>query len=50
MMQMVACGEMSSLDEGRAMIRASFETKRFEPEDGGEWESAFELFTKLLAS
>ena len=48
MMQMVACGELDSLAEGRAMIRSSFETKCFEPQDGVEWKQAYERFCQLL--
>lgn len=49
MMQMVACGELDSLAEGRAMIRSSFETKRFEPQDDAAWKEAYERFAALLA-
>jgi rhamnulokinase len=47
-MQMVACGELNSLAEGRAMIRSSSETKRFEPQDDAEWKQAYERFCQLL--
>lgn len=48
MMQMVACGELDSLAEGRAMIRSSFETKCFEPQDDAEWKQAYERFCRLV--
>ncbi|MGJ8694714.1 MAG: rhamnulokinase [Verrucomicrobiaceae bacterium] len=48
MMQMVACGELSTFEEGRAMIRDSFETKRFEPEAPEKWDEAYERFKGLL--
>ena len=48
MMQMVACGELDSLAEGRAMIRSSFETKCFEPQDDAEWKQAYERFCQLV--
>ena len=50
MMQMVACGAVDSLADGRAMIRSSFETKQFEPEEGDEWREAYERFCQLVAS
>lgn len=48
MMQMVACGQLDSLTAGRAMIRSSFETKRFEPQDDTKWKKAYERFCQLL--
>jgi len=48
MMQKVACGRLATLEEGRALIRRSFETKRFEPAHPGEWSEAYERFVKLI--
>lgn len=48
MMQMVACGQLDSLTAGRAMIRSSFETKPFEPQDDTKWKKAYERFCQLL--
>ncbi|MDA7882110.1 rhamnulokinase [Akkermansiaceae bacterium] len=50
MMQKVACGKLKSLEEGRAMIRSSFETKQFDPQDGDQWSAAYERFETLLPS
>lgn len=48
MVQKLACGAIGSLQEGRQLIRKSFETEKFEPCDSGAWEEAFASFTKLL--
>ena len=44
LMQMVASGEISSLDEGREIIRRSFELTTYLPEDGDVWEEAYGRF------
>ena len=44
LMQMVAVGEISSLAEGREVIRRSFELTTYVPEDGDEWDRAYERF------
>ena len=48
MVQKLACGAIGSLQEGRELIRKSFETKLFEPQDSGAWDEAYASFTKLL--
>lgn len=48
MMQMVACGKLASLEEGRALIRRSFETRTFAPAHPREWAEAYERFLKLM--
>ena len=48
MMQMVACGELASLEDGRAMICNSFETTTYFPEHPGQWEAAYGRFEKLV--
>jgi len=50
MMQMIACGDLNSFTEGRAMIRSSFETKCFEPQDDVMWREAYGRFTGILTS
>jgi len=47
-MQLYALGEIHSLAEGRALVRRSFETKIFEPENTGAWNNAFVRFQKIL--
>ena len=44
LMQLVAAGEISSLAEGREIIRRSFELTMYVPEDSDEWEEAYERF------
>jgi sugar (pentulose or hexulose) kinase len=41
LMQMLATGHISSLQEGRDVIRDSFETETYEPVDTGAWDAAF---------
>lgn len=47
-MQILACGQVDSLHEGRQVIRESFGTKVYQPEDCGAWDEAYQSFTKLL--
>ena len=44
LMQLVAAGEISSLAEGREIIRRSFELTTYVPEDADEWDGAYERF------
>ena len=44
LLQMVAAGEISSLDEGREIIGRSFELTTYVPKDAEEWEGAYERF------
>jgi rhamnulokinase len=48
-MQMMAMGDIQSLEEGREIIRNSFaeETLTFEPQDSGNWKQALEKWRKL---
>jgi rhamnulokinase len=48
MMQKAALGGFGSLVEGRAMIRESFQTRRFEPAHPDEWATAYGRFRDLL--
>ncbi len=45
--QMLATGEISSLAEGRDIIRASFPSETFEPRDTGEWDEAYERYLRI---
>jgi rhamnulokinase len=47
LMQMLATGAVGSLAEGRAVIRRSFSTERFEPQDTAAWDEAYARFRKL---
>ena len=49
-MQLYSLGEIRSLSEGRSMIRRSFETKTFEPQNAGVWNDAYARFLKILST
>ena len=49
LMQMLATGAIGSLAEGRAVIRRSFSTERFEPHDMAAWNEAYSRFGKLIS-
>lgn len=49
LMQMLAMGDIASLAEGRAVIRRSFETERFEPCAAAQWDEAYGRNRELLA-
>jgi rhamnulokinase len=48
-MQMLAMGDIQSLEEGREIIRNSFaeETREFEPRDTAVWQSALKKWTEI---
>jgi rhamnulokinase len=46
LMQMMALGKVSTLDEARQVVRASFALSSFEPGDSDEWDQAY---ARLLA-
>ena len=48
LMQMVASGEISSLAEGREIVRRSFELTTYLPEDGDVWGEAYERFQGIF--
>lgn len=48
LVQMLATGAIASLAEGRAVIRRSFDTETFEPQDGARWDEAYERFRSQL--
>ena len=47
MLQAVAVGKLSSLEEARALIKESFQPECYEPSGSGDWDSAYERFQKL---
>ncbi len=49
LMQMQAVGAIGSLDEGREIVRRSFNVEVFEPKDTAAWDDAYARFTALLA-
>ena len=48
-MQMLAMGQIGSLNEGRALIRASFPMETYEPQDADAWGEAYQRFVELLS-
>jgi rhamnulokinase len=47
LVQAMALGEISTLSEGRELVRQSFTPEVYEPADAGEWLEARERFTAL---
>jgi rhamnulokinase len=47
--QFIAEGEMGGLGEARRIIRASFPTREFLPENGPSWEAAYERFLLITS-
>jgi sugar (pentulose or hexulose) kinase len=50
LVQAIALGELSSLDEGRELVRGSFAPSVFEPTDVSAWTEARERFSALTGS
>lgn len=48
LLQMLARGEMASLEEGRALVRASFPLIAYEPRETARWDEAYARFEKLI--
>lgn len=46
--QLMALGEIKTLDEARKIIKASFEPAYYEPQDADAWSDAYERFKALL--
>jgi hypothetical protein len=43
----MATGDVKSLADARAIVRASFDVKRYEPRDAGKWDEAYGRFKGL---
>ena len=48
--QAMALGRVASLEEGRALIRRSFEVAAYEPSDVAAWDDAYARFLPYLNS
>ncbi len=46
--QLIALGEIKTLDEARGIIKASFEPAYYEPQDADAWSDAYARFKTLL--
>jgi hypothetical protein len=50
LVQALALGYISSLSEGRDIVRRSFEVTTFEPADTAAWDAAYQRYLELRAS
>lgn len=48
LMQMLAVGQIGSLEEGRELVRRSFPVETYEPQDREAWNEAYGRFSQLL--
>ena len=48
LVQLMAIGKISSIEEGRHVIRSSFPLNSYEPEDTALWDEAYESFRRLV--
>jgi rhamnulokinase len=48
LMQLIALGELGGIEEGRAVVRASFRTETYEPREPLRWEDAYQRFLGLI--
>ena len=49
LVQAMALGELASLEDARAVVRASFQTVVYEPHDGIAWREARQRFEQIVA-
>jgi rhamnulokinase len=49
LVQAMAVGAIKSVEEIRAVVRASFNVKRFEPKETGKWDKAYERYMEIVA-
>jgi rhamnulokinase len=47
LVQAMATGDIKSLSDARAVVRASFDVKRFEPRDAKQWERAYQKYREI---
>jgi rhamnulokinase len=48
LMQALALGHIGSLEEGRAIVRRSFQVRNYEPVDAEPWQEAYDRYLRLL--
>ncbi len=48
LVQAMATGDVKNLDEARAIVRTSFDVKRYEPADTKRWEDACGLYQRVI--
>jgi rhamnulokinase len=49
LLQLLATGAIGSLAEGRALVRNSFATETYQPQDAAAWDDAYARFARLSA-
>jgi len=47
LMQLLACGHIASLDEGREVVRRSFDLVTYDPRPATGWDEAYERFLRI---
>lgn len=50
LVQAMACGAIKDLDEARKVVKNSFDITCYEPEDGPQWDAAYESWKKIIES
>jgi rhamnulokinase/L-fuculokinase len=48
--QGIAMGAIKDLNEGRKIVRNSFDIAEYQPQDSDEWDAAYEKWQKIIAS
>jgi len=48
LMQLIALGELGSIEDGRAVVRNSFRTETYEPRDILRWDTSYQNFLRLM--
>ena len=49
LVQSMGVGVIKSLDDARAIVRASFDEKIYEPRDTAKWDAAYNKFRDIVA-
>jgi rhamnulokinase len=49
LVQAMAVGAVKSLADARAIVRQSFDVKRYQPKEAGKWDQAFERYMEIVA-
>ncbi|MBI3839501.1 MAG: rhamnulokinase [Planctomycetia bacterium] len=48
LVQAIAAGDIGSISQAREVVRRSFTVDRYEPQNAGRWDAAFEKFVSLV--
>jgi rhamnulokinase len=44
----ISLGDIKNLEEGRAVVKQSFDVKHYEPHNAGPWDDAYARYQKVL--